>query len=223
MIGTVLAAGAQTLRGIGAALRGQRRIFWAMVAAVFVFSLAAPVAILSLTRKPLDSFSFNPWLPRLPAYLGSDAPIGDKLSFLSGVALAWVSADTSWGVEWSFVFDVPTLARVTVTSLLFGAFFALWSWQRKQGAAGFRAARPAGVAGVITSLLGLTTGPCTLAGCGAPVLPVASLAFTGLSSGTLALVSAVSQIGVAVVLFLIGAAVVWFGWSAGSSPSLRTS
>ena len=212
---------AQTMRGIATALRERRRVFWLVSAAIFAFSLAAPVALLSITRKPLDSFSFNPWLASLPEYLRSDAPWGDKLSFLSRVAIGWVNANSSWGVEWSFVLDVPTLARVTVTSLLFGAFFALWSFHRRQGA--LRAARPAGVAGAITSLLGLSTGPCTLAGCGAPVLPVASLAFTGLSSGTLALVSAVSQIGVAVVLFLIGAAVVWFGWSAGSSPSLRTS
>jgi hypothetical protein len=139
------------------------------------------------------------------------------------MAIAWVSADNGGeGIEWGFIVDVPTLARILLTSLVFGAFFALWSYRRRQGeasAAGFKAARPAGVAGALTSVIGLSTGPCSLAGCGVPVLPVVGLAFTGLSSGTLILFATLSRISIAVVLALMTIAVVWLGWRVGSTPA----
>jgi hypothetical protein len=138
------------------------------------------------------------------------------------MAIAWVSADNGGeGIEWGFIVDVPTLLRILLTSLVFGAYFALWSYRRRQGeacGAGSSAARPAGVAGALTSVFGLSTGPCTLAGCGVPVLPVVGLAFTGLSSGTLTLFATLSRISIAVILSLMSIAVVWFGWRAGSTP-----
>src|SRR5205085_9015433 len=154
--------------------------------------------------------------------LRSQEPLSNKLSFLSNMALAWLSSDNGGeGIEWGFIVDVPTVVRILLTSLVFGSYFALWSYRRALGAAcapGFRAARPAGVAGAMTSVLGLTTGPCTLAGCGVPVLPVVGLAFTGLSSGTLSLFSTLSRISIAVVLVAMALAVVWLGWRAGTVP-----
>jgi len=230
MVQTVVGAIGQTLRGIAAALRARAKIVWGVTAAVFVFNLAAPVAILSLARRPVDFFTFNPWLSRLPEYLRSEEPLSNKLSFLSNMAIAWLSSDNQVeGIEWGFIIDVPTLARILLTSLVFGSYFALWSYRRREGQAcgvGFEAARPAGVAGAVTSVFGLTTGPCTLAGCGVPVLPVLGLAFTGLSSGTLALFTTLSRISIAVVLVAMGLAVVWFGWRVGKAPvaaGLRTS
>jgi hypothetical protein len=193
-----------------------------VTAAVCVFNLAAPIAILSLARRPFDFFTFNPWLSRLPEYLASDEPLTKKLSFLSNVAIAWVSADNKVeGIDWGFIVDVPTLAQILLTSLVFGTYFALWSYRRREGEAcglGFRAARPAGLAGAATSIFGLTAGPCTLAGCGVPVLPVIGLAFTGLSSGTLTLFTTLSRISIAVVLAAMSVAVVWFGWRVGGAP-----
>lgn len=230
MAGKALAAIGQTLRGIAAALRARSRIVWGVTAAVFVFNLAAPVAILSIARKPVDFFTFNPWLSRLPEYLQSEAPLSKKLSFLSGMAIAWLSADNGGeGIEWGFIIDVPTLVRILLTSLVFGSYFALWSYRRRLGEAcglGFKAARPAGVAGALTSVLGLTTGPCTLTGCGVPVLPILGLAFTGLSSGTLTLFTTLSRISIAVVLAAMAVAVLWFGWRAGTArvdAALQTS
>jgi len=221
MAGKALAAVAQTFRGIAAALRTQAKVVWGVTGAVAVFNLVAPVAILSLARRPLDFFTFNPWLSRLPEYLRSDEPLAKKLSFLSNMAIAWVSADNKVeGIDWGFIVDVPTLGRILATSLVFGAYFALWSYRRREGEAcgmGSRAARPAGVAGALTSVFGLTTGPCTLAGCGVPVLPVVGLAFTGLSSGTLTLFSTLSRISIAVVLAAMSVAVLWLGWRAGSA------
>jgi hypothetical protein len=213
---------AQTLRGIAAAVRSRAKIVWGVTAAVAIFNLVAPVVILSVARRPLDFFTFNPWLSRLPHYRASDEALSKKLSFLSNMAIAWVSADNGGeGIEWGFIVDVPTLLRILLTSLVFGTYFALWSYRRRQGEAcgiGFKAARPAGVGGAVTSVLGLTTGPCTLAGCGVPVLPVVGLAFTGLSSGTLTLFATLSRISIAVVLSIMSLAVVWSGWRAGATP-----
>jgi hypothetical protein len=222
MVKRALTAVAQSLRGIAAAVRARAKLVLGVTAAVSVFNLAAPVVILSIVRKPVDFFTFNPWLRRLPDYLGSEEPLAKKLSFLSNMAIAWVSADNAGeGIEWGFIIDVPTLTQILLTSLVFGTFFALWSYRRREGAlggAGFKAARPVGMAGALTSVLGISTGSCTLAGCGLPVLPVVVLAFTGLSSGTLTLITAASRISFAVVLAVMGAAVVWFGWRIGGAP-----
>ena len=218
MARTALGAIAQTLRGIGVGLRSGKRVVFAVTAAVFAFNLVAPVAILSLARRPPDFFTFNPWLSRLPEYLASEEPLAKKLSFLSQMAIAWVSADNKVeGIDWGFIVDVPTLARIVLASLVFGAYFALWSYRRRQGE-GLKAARPAGVAGAVTSVFGLTTGPCTLAGCGVPVLPVVGLAFTGLSTATLTMLTMLSRLSFVVILSLMGLAVVWFGWRIGQPP-----
>jgi hypothetical protein len=222
MLHRALTAIAQTLGGIAAALRSRSKIVWGVTAAVAIFNLVAPVVILSVARRPMDFFTFNPWLSRLPDYLASEVALSKKLSFLSNMAIAWVSADNGGeGIDWGFIVDVPTLVRIVLTSLVFGAFFALWSYRRRQGEAcgiGFKAARPAGVAGAMTSVFGLTAGPCTLAGCGVPVLPVVGLVFTGLSSGTLTLFATLSRISIAVVLSVMSLAVIWLGWRAGAAP-----
>ena len=215
----VLGAIGQTFGGIWAALRARAKVVWGVTAAVFVFNLTAPVIILSIARRPVDFFTFNPWLSRLPEYVRSDEAWSKKLSFLGSMAIAWASADNKVeGIEWGFIIDVPTIVRILLTSLIFGSFFALWSYQRSLGVAcgrGFTAARPAGIAGAVTSVFGLTTGPCTLAGCGVPVLPVVGLAFTGLSSGTLTLFTTLSRISIAVVLSAMAVAVAWYGWRMG--------
>ena len=224
-----LAAIGQTLSGISAALRARAGMVWSVTAAVFVFNLVAPVVILSIARKPVDFFTWNPWLARLPDYLRSSEPLSNKLSFLSHMAIAWLSSDNGGeGIEWGVIIDIPTLVQILLTSLIFGSYFALWSYRRREGlacGAGFKAARPAGVAGALTSVFGLTTGPCTLAGCGVPVLPIVGLAFTGLSSGTLTLFTTLSRISIAVVLSAMAAAVLWFGWRVGAARpdgALRT-
>lgn len=223
MVRVVPDAVRRTVRGIGAALRSGWKIALAVTAAVSVFNLVAPVAILSIARRPPDFFTFNPWLPRLPEYLAGDDPLRSKLSFLSNMAIAWVSADNKVeGIDWGFIVDVPTLVRILLMSLVFGTFFALWAHRRRTAVAcglGMKAARPAGVAGAMTSVLGLTTGPCTLAGCGVPVLPVVGLAFTGMASGTLTLMTALSRISIAVVLCAMALAVLWLGWQAGGAPA----
>ena len=72
--------------------------------------------------------------------------------------------------------------------------------------------------GAFASVLGLSTGPCSVVGCGAPVLPVVGLVFTGLSSGTLAVLSVSSRIAAAGVLVLLSAAVAYLGWQQAPSP-----
>ena len=197
---------ALTFRGIATAIRARWKTVLGVTAIVSVFNLAAPVAILSIARRPADYFTFNPWLSRLPDYLRSDEPLEKKLSFLGNMAIAWVSADNHVeGIDWGFIIDVPTLAQILVTSLVFGTYFALLSYARRTG---FKA----GAAGAATTVFGLTTGPCTLAGCGVPVLPVVGLAFTGLTSGTLVLMTLLSRLSLAVVLSAMTLAVLWLGF-----------
>jgi hypothetical protein len=221
-MGSVSSAIAQSWRGISTALRSRARLALAVAAAVTAFNLIAPVALLSLARKPVDFFTFNPWLRRLPDYLLSGEALTAKLSFLSHLTIAWMSAEGATdGIEWAFILDVPTVLRIACTSLVFAAYFALWSYQRQADASGpgLPATRQAGVAGAVTSVFGLTTGSCTLAGCGTPVLPVVGLAFTGLSGGTLTLFATVSRISTTVVLVLMTAAVLWLGWRAGAAAA----
>jgi hypothetical protein len=209
----------QTLRGILRAIQARWRVVMLVTAAVAVFNLALPPLVLSVVRKPVDFFTFNPWLKRLPEYLQSDQPLSNKLSFLGNMALAWMSADGEDGPIWGFIIDVPTLAKVFAMSLIFGTYFALWSYRRTIGDAcglDLKGARRAGMAGAAWSVFGLTTGPCTLAGCGVPVLPVLALAFTGLQSGTLTLFTTLSRVSIVVVLSAMLLAVLWFGFRAGA-------
>ena len=212
------------VRGVVAAIRAHPRIFGSVALGVFVLNLFLPVVVLSIARRPVDYFTFNPWLSRLPEWLASrEGPLTRKLGFVSDMALAWFSANSPVeGVEWGFVVDVPSLARFLVTSLLFGAYFALWAYRRdrvRQCGRPPRAGHSAGVAGAFTSILGVTTGPCSVVGCGVPVMPVIGLAVTGLSSGTLTLFSRLSRVASAVVLVGVASAVVWLGWQVSAPMS----
>ena len=62
---------ARTIGGIGAAIRARPKVFGAVALGVFAYTLVAPVIVLSIARKPVDHFTFNPWLSRLPEWLAS--------------------------------------------------------------------------------------------------------------------------------------------------------
>lgn len=216
---------ATTIRGIAAGIRGQTKILAAVALAAFVLSLVLPVIVLSAARKPVDYFTFNPWLSRLPEYLASaDEPLGRKVAFLSQMAILWFSADNPVeGVEWGFILDVPSLGQLLLTSLLFGVYFALWFHRRDQTwhcGWGARAGRHGGVAGTLTSVLGVSTTPCSVLGCGVPVLPVVGMAVTGVSSGTLQFFASFSRVAIAVVLVGTTAGVVWLGWLIGNGQTM---
>src|SRR5882724_4505427 len=176
--------------------------------------------------QALDLLRFNPWLKRLPEYLTSATPLGEKLDFLSRVALFWFSADGPYGFpEWGFAVDTADVARFLAMSLLLGAYVALVLDRRARGGpAGWRSGTSGagGLVGGFAGVLGLSTGPCSVVGCGAPVLPVVGLVFAGLSSGTLALLSGVSRVLSLVVLVALTIAVAWLGWQAGASAGDST-
>ncbi len=198
-----------------------------MAFGVFALDLALPLLVLSVSRKPWDSFMFNPWLRRLPEFLASSqVTMERKLEFLPNLALFWFTADGPYGPEWGFAVTVSDLVRFLLMSALFGAYFALLCYRRDRLAQGGWGAQPAqrgGVAGALVSTLGLTTGPCTVTGCGAPVLPVIGLAFAGLSSGTLLVLAEVSKIATTIVLIATTLGVAYLGWLVGGAHPSFTS
>ena len=212
-----------TLRGLGAAVGARPLATLGVLVGVFALHALLPALLLAVTRKPWTYFTFNPWLSQLPTYLTSGAPLEQKLDFLSRVAVFWFSADGDFGApEWGFAVDALDLARFLAMSLLVAAYFALVLYRRDQGRlVGWRAgtSRAGGVAGAFAGVLGLSTGPCSVVGCGAPVLPVVGLMFAGLSSGTLALLSGASRVLSAVVLVALTVVVAWLAWQAGSTSA----
>jgi hypothetical protein len=213
----------EALRGARAALGARPGVFWSATAAVAALNVFVPVAVLSAVRKPADFFTFNPWLKRLPDYLASgEVAFGEKLGKLPDLALFWFSADSPFGgIEWGFAVDVTDLARILLVSALFGLYFALWFHYRDLGGAArqARAFRRGGVAGAAATVFGVSTGACSVMGCGAPVIPVLGLAFVGLESGTLHFLAQTSRVGTVAVFAALILAVTYLGWKASGGTS----
>ena len=204
-----------TARGIGRAVRIRWAAVALTVAGVLALDVLLPPLLLSVVRTPWTYFTFNPWLKRAPEYLASGRPWGEKLDFVSGVALFWFSAEGPYGQpEWGFAVDAADVVRFVVTALLMGVYVALWLERR---AAGTRVVvgRSGGALGAVAGVVGLSTGPCSVVGCGAPVLPVVGLAFAGLSSTTLTLLSHVSRVSAIAVIAALLVAIAWLGWQHG--------
>jgi len=208
--------------GIARALRARPGAALLAMIGVLALDVLLPPLLLSVTRKPWTFFTFNPWLKSLPEYLASAKPWSEKLDFLSRVALFWFSADGPYGQpEWGFAVDGSDVVRFLLTAALVGLYVALWLDRRAVGMSGWRAGsgRTGGTLAAAASVLGLSTGPCSVVGCGAPVLPVVALMFAGLSSTTLALLSEVSRISAIGVVVLLVVAITWLGWRAGRLQS----
>ncbi len=189
-------------RSTRSAIRANRRIFVIVVLSVLLLNIVLPPLALSVVRKPWDHFSLNPWLHNIPTWLASDeATWGRKLEFLYNAALYWFIRSSPYdAAEWGYTATVRDVIRWIFVSLLFGTYFAIWYARRSQIVACTPAMAPkgggrAGVMGALLSTLGFSTLPCSVIGCGAPVLPVLGLAVTGigLSGETLGLINRVSQ------------------------------
>ena len=209
----------RALRGIGTAVRSRPWLFVSVALGVFALDILVPPLVLSIARKPVTAFTINPLLSSLPDYLVSGrGAFEERLAKVWGLALFWFSSDGQFGIEWGFAVTPADLARFAFMSLLVAAYFALWV-ERRRGLApawGTRAGSSGGVLGALGGIFGLTTGGCTVMGCGAPVLPVIGLAFVGLSSTTITWMSELSRIGTAAVLIGLGSAVLWLGWRVGN-------
>jgi hypothetical protein len=209
----------RSLRGVGAAVRSRPWLFLAVALGVFALDIVVPPLVLTVARKPVTAFTINPWLPALPDYLASGpGSLGERLAKAWGLALFWFSSDNSFGLEWGFAVTAADLARFAFMSFLVAAYFALWMERRAALAVaplGRRAGESGGVLGALGGIFGLSTGGCTVMGCGAPVLPVIGLAFAGLSSTTIKWMSELSTIGTATVLIGLVSAVGWLGWRTG--------
>src|SRR2546430_16726279 len=110
----------EALRGAWTALAAHPGMFASVTLAVAALNVVAPVAILSAEPKPLDFYTFNPWLKRLPEYVAShDAPLVEKLAKLPDRVLFWVSVgSTSWGAVCGFALDVTGVRCILLVSAL---------------------------------------------------------------------------------------------------------
>jgi hypothetical protein len=135
---------------------------------------------------------------------------------VSDVSILWFIASSHYdAAEWGFSVGLRDLLRWLFMGGLFGAYFALWLYARARLAGWgrpWRGGGRGGVAGAVLSTLGLATSPCSVAGCGLPVLPVMGLALQGLTSGTLAALSTASHVATQVVLIGMTMAVVALAW-----------
>jgi hypothetical protein len=209
----------RSLRGIGAAVKSRLWLFLSVALGVFALDMLVPPLVLTLARKPVTSFTINPWLPSLPDYLASGSgSLVERLDKAWGLALFWFSSDGSFGIEWGFAVTTADLARFVFMSLLVAAYFALWMERRAAlpvAPWGQRAGGSGGVLGALGGVFGLSTGGCTVMGCGAPVLPVIGLAFAGLSSTAIKWMSELSMIATATVFIGLVSAVSWLGYRTG--------
>jgi hypothetical protein len=212
----------ESLRGVWAALAAHPGIFASVTLAVAALNVLAPVAILSTVRKRYDYFTFNPWLKRLPEYLASDeVALGEKLQKLPDLALFWFSAGSTYGgAEWGYAVDVSDVGRILLVSALFGLYFALWRRYRDPALRNVQALHRGGLAGAAATLFGISTGACSVTGCGAPVLPVLGLAFVGLESGTLHFLAQSSRFATLGLFAVLMLAVSYLAWKVkpGTSP-----
>ena len=214
------------LRAPARAIRARAGIFVLIVAGVVAMNLVLPPFVLSVVRKPYDYFSINPWLHNVPSWLRSgEATAGRKVEFLWNAAVLWFVASGQYDApEWGFTATVRDIARWILMGVLFGTYSTLWLERRAQLRSDNPAARGrssrGGLIGAILSTLGFSTMPCSVVGCGAPVLPVLGLALTGLSSGTIALLSGASRFLVWVVITGVTVSVVLLAMQvAGTSES----
>ena len=202
---------------IGRAIRARPLVFAGVALAVVALDIFLPVIVLSVFRKPPDYFTFNPWLRHAPAWaLSPTVTLARKVEFLSNVAIFWFIANSPYDEpEWGFSAGIPDIVRWLYMGVVFGAYFALWFYARGRRTTGGWAAAGGGrggAAGAVFSTLGLFTSPCGVAGCGAPILPVLGLALQGLTSGTLALLAAISHVASLVVLVGTTLAVLALAW-----------
>jgi len=210
-------------RGLGAGLRARAGSAAAAAIVVLALEILAPALVLSLARTPWTYFTFNPWLKRLPEYLGGNTPLDQKLDFLSGVALFWFTADGAYGApEWGFAVDAMDLGRFVLVAILGGVYVALWRHRRdlRRSAARRTTVHGGGAIAVLAGVLGFSTGPCSVVGCGAPVLPVVALAFAGLSSGTLTLLSGLSHVTALLTVAVLTGSIAYLGWRVGAARHL---
>ncbi len=200
------------------ALAAHPVMFVLVTAGVSVLNVVAPIAVLSIARGPVDFYTFNPWLSRLPEYLVSDeAAMSVKLGKLSNLALFWCSSGSTYGgADWGFALDVADVGRIVLVAALFGLYFALWRFRREalRGARASVALRRGGIAGAAATVVGISTGACSVSGCGAPVMPVIALAFVGIESGTLQFLAQSSRVATIALFAALIVAVVWLGLAA---------
>src|SRR5207245_6228584 len=117
----------------------------------------------------------------------------------------------SGGGGWGCAVVVAAVAAFGLFSARFGRYFAPWRRYRDLALRGAQELRGAGIAGGAATLFGLSTGACSVSGCGAPMLPVLGLAFVGLESGTLHFLAQSSRVATIALFAVLALAVAYLG------------
>jgi len=202
------------LRIITTAVRERKKVFIIVATLVLLLDILVPPIILSVVRKPADFLWVNPYLSRLPEYLLSDESLSRKAGFIMGMAILVFSASHPFGTEWGFFVTTADILRFSLMGLILGAYFSVWSYARSLLGGGMRSKEAGGgVGGMLLSGIGLSTGPCSVVGCGAPVIPAIALAFTGLSTGSLLTLGQASQMLTVALLAVMALATLLLGRS----------
>jgi hypothetical protein len=80
MVRRALTVITSVIRGTWRAIRARPAVFGAIALSVVLLNLALLVVVLSLFRKRVDFFTFNPWLSRLPEWLASPEDAVDRVN-----------------------------------------------------------------------------------------------------------------------------------------------
>lgn len=201
----------RSLRTVSSALGSRRKLFTLVAIGVFLLNVLLPPVVLSVARKPVDFVMLNPYLNKLPEYLSSSEPIGEKISFISKLALFWFVSANPFGTEWGYIVTLADVIRFTLMSFIFGAYFSTWSYVRASNLGKHSVKGAGGAGGTVLSILGFSSGPCSVVGCGAPVIPVLGLAFVGLSTTSLLLLADISKATTLVVIAIMALGVIYLG------------
>ena len=194
-----------------------------MAAGVFALDLFLPPRCCRSRASRSITLPSTPGCPNSSVSLAQRRANTAKTRIYSQPSAFWFSADSAFGgVDWGFAVTVSDLLRFLLLSILFGFYFALiFHYRQQETTAGWSStfSRGGGASGALASVLGVSTGGCTVMGCGAPMLPVVGLAFVGLSSGTLALLAELSRVATTLVFIAVTLGVLYFGWLAGARVS----
>ena len=183
------AAAAKSIAGIVAAISARPTVFAAVSLSVFILNVLLPRSFFPSPASPgIISRSILGFRNCRSTSAQAMSPFKASLSFFPSRPVLVQRQRSNWvcgmGIHCGRQRPVEVRlhllhrrVRILRSGFIIGIRWLQCGWTGENS-------RRFGIAGALMSILGLSTGPCSVMGCGAPVLPVIGLAFVGLSSGT---------------------------------------